>query len=167
VWAEERERAERIAARREQAENMALAEAARRAHRAGQPWDPGNPLAHYPTREQRVSEAFAIMDMQAAAELRVARAAAAKVLREHGVNAQVVIDANEPRPSLGGSSRRLPGEPPPTPEEPLELPGPSGSAQRARTPARGPGVARGPGEPQYVRMRLRRFLDRTRKVNAR
>jgi hypothetical protein len=157
--AEERKRAERLAERREAAENIAFAEAARRAHLVGQPWDPSRPLAHYPSREQRVAEAFAVMDMQAAAELRVARAAAAKVLREHGVAATVVIDANEPRPSPGGSSSRLPGEPPPTPGT-SEDGTPPGSAQRARVPARGPGVARGPGEAQYVRMRLARFRNR-------
>jgi hypothetical protein len=36
------------------------------------------------------------MDAQTAAELREAKRAAAKVLREHGVHAQVVVDAGAP-----------------------------------------------------------------------
>jgi hypothetical protein len=161
--AEERERQERLAERMEQSHNRAVAESISRAHAAGEQWDPANPWKHYPTHDQRVSEAFAVMDMQAAAELRQAKAAAVRVLREHGVNAQVTVDASQPRPHLprGGSLEpATAGEPPPSPEDSLS-PGPPGTAQRARVPARGPGLPRHPvGEPGYNRLRIRRFFDR-------
>jgi hypothetical protein len=158
--AEQREREERLAERMEQSHNRAVAESISRAHAAGEQWDPSNPWKHYPTHDQRVSEAFAVMDMQAAAELRVARAAAVKTLREHGVAAQITLDASEPRPHLpGGSLEPAAGEVGPTPE-PLAGAS-SGTAQRARVPARGPGLPRHPvGEPGYNRLRIRRFFNR-------
>jgi exonuclease VII large subunit len=165
--AEERERQERLAERMEQSHNRAIMEAIQRAHAAGEAWNPSDPWRHYPSHSQRVEEVFAYMDMQAAAELRQAKATAVRVLREHGVNAQVVVDASQPRPQLpGGSLEPAAGEQPPSPGTSLAGAS-SGTAQRARVPALGPGVPRGPGEAQYVRMRVRRFLDRTRKVNAR
>jgi hypothetical protein len=162
--AEERERQERLAERMEASHNRAIMEAIQRAHAAGEPWNPSDPWKHYPSHAERVSEAFALMDLQAAVELRQAKAAAVRVLREHGVNAQVVVDASQP-PNLPGGGSLEPaaaGEAGPTPGTSLDG-APPGSAQRARVPARGPGVPRGPGEAQYVRMRLNRFFARTRK----
>jgi hypothetical protein len=83
--------------------------AQRRAHRAGEAWDPSDPWRFYPTHEQRVEEAFALMDMRAASELRQAKREAARVLAEHGVHAQVVIDSNatespHPGPAAGDAS---------------------------------------------------------------
>jgi hypothetical protein len=154
---EERERQERLAERMEQSHNRAVAEAITRAHAAGEAWNPNDPWRHYPSREQRVSEAFAVMDMQAAAELRQAKAAAVRVLREHGVNAQVVVDASQPRPQLlpGGSLEPAAGESPPSPEAPPSAGFPPGTAQRAY------GLPRGQGEANYVKLRLRRFRERT------
>ena len=122
---EQREHEEHLAARRELAENMALGEAARRAHAHGEAWDPSNPLKHYPTREQRVAEAFALKDVMAASELREARREAAAVLRRHGIAAQVLVDADatelpHPGPAAGAT-------PPP--------------ASRSHTAASGPEVA--------------------------
>jgi hypothetical protein len=94
--AEERERQERLAEHMEASHNRAVMEAMTRAHAANEAWDPSDPWKHYPTHGQRVEEAFAYMDLQAASELRVAKREAAKVLREHGVEAVVVVDANAP-----------------------------------------------------------------------
>jgi hypothetical protein len=112
--AEAREREERLAARMEAASNMAVAESITRAHRAGEQWDPRQPLKHYPPITVRIEEAFAMQDMHVATELRAAKQAAAAVLREHGINAQVVIDPSagqSPSPSAPGAFGASPREP--------------------------------------------------------
>jgi hypothetical protein len=160
--AEQREREERLAERMEASHNRAVAEAIQRAHAAGQAWNPADPWRFYPTHAQRVEEAFAYMDHQAAVELRQAKAAAVRVLREHGVNAQVTVDASQPRPHLpGGLLESAAGEPSPSPEGSSDRSLPPGTAQRAAMPARGP------GEASYNRLRIARFFDRVgrQKVN--
>lgn len=97
---EQREREERIAERQEMAYNLAVAESMSRAHAHGERWDPADPLRFYPSVAERTGEVFAAMDMQAAAELRQARREAAKVLADHGIHAQVVVDSNQPAPRL-------------------------------------------------------------------
>jgi hypothetical protein len=69
------------------------------------------------------------MDLRAASELRAAKREAAKVLREHGVHAQVVVDANatespHPGPAAGGA-------PPPTSQAQGMAPAGSEGAARA------------------------------------
>jgi hypothetical protein len=98
------------------------------------------------------------MDAQAASELRQAKHAAAKVLREHGVNAQVVVDANQPRSPLPGvpSDSSSGGESPPAPG--FSLPGPEAAAQRHTS--RRTGVPRLPGEDAYMQLRVKRFFGR-------
>jgi hypothetical protein len=109
-----RRRRERIAQRAEAAENMALAEAARRAHLAGEPWNPADPWRFYPSPSQRISEAVAAQDFQVGAELRVAKSEAARVLQSHGVSAEVLVDASQPQSppppttSLGDAAPRRP-----------------------------------------------------------
>lgn len=96
---------------------MAVAEAISRAHAHGEPWRPDDPWRFYPTRDERIAEAFAAMDANVNAQLRQAKAEAARVLRDAGVHAQVVIDSQQDvksppvaamPPGLGGS----PGPPP-------------------------------------------------------
>lgn len=160
--AEQRECEERLAEHQEQSYNRCVAEAITRAHAAGKPWNPADPWRFYPTHAQRIEEAFAAMDHQAAVELRQAKAAAVKVLREHGVNAQVTVDASQPRPHLpGGLLESAAGEPSPSPEGSSDRSFPPGTAQRAAMPARGP------GEASYNRLRIARFFDRVgrQKVN--
>jgi hypothetical protein len=93
--AAEQRRHDELEERREQPHNRAIAESISRSHAHGEAWRPDDPWRHYPDRETRIAEAFAVMDAQAAAELRQAKAEAARVLREHGVHAQVVVDAND------------------------------------------------------------------------
>lgn len=125
---EERERQERIAERADASYNRMVAESMSRAHAAGEPWDPANPLKHYPTIDQRIGQAFAMTDAQANAELRQARRAAARVLREHGVHAQVVVDANQP-----ASGHELPPVPVSSPPSGLGPGGPSSAGEAARS----------------------------------
>jgi hypothetical protein len=120
--AEERERQERIADRAQRAEDWAFAEAAHRAHLAGEHWDPSQPLKHYPTRAQRAEMAFAAMDLQLAVDVRAAKQAAARVLRDHGVTGQVIVDASQtvsPSPSAPRSN-------------PAGVSSPAGTATRSR-----------------------------------
>ena len=123
---EERRRQEQLAEHHEQAYNRAVAESISRAHAAGKPWNPANPLEFYPSRDERVAMAFNEMDMRAAAELRAAKQAAVRTLRDHGINALVVLDASQPAPR--GSE--LPSSAPDSP------PSPSGSSPSRETAAR-------------------------------
>jgi hypothetical protein len=156
--AEQREREERLAERHEHALNRATAEAISRAHASGEPWDPANPWKHYPDHATRIAEAFAIQDAQIAAELRQAKRAAAKVLREHGVNALVTVDANVPQSPHPGGQSLSPGgtEPPASRSIGMASSGP----EVAAPPLRRSGAVRLPGEDRYTRMRVRRFFDR-------
>jgi hypothetical protein len=156
--AEERERQERLAERMEQSHNRAVAEAIARAHASGEPWDPANPWKHYPDHATRIAEAFAIQDAQIAAELRQAKRAAAKLLREHGVNALVTVDANQPQsPHPAGPEPSGEGAQPPASRSiGMASSGPGVAA----TPLRRSGAPRLPGENSYVRLRTRRFFDR-------
>jgi hypothetical protein len=92
------------------------------------------------------------MDAQAAAELRDAKRAAARTLAEHGVHAQVVVDANEcpssPPPGQGSA-----GEPPASGATPGPGPAPGPEVRRY-------GLPRGKGEASYVKLRLARFRAR-------
>jgi hypothetical protein len=157
--AEERERQERVAERREQSYNAMVAESISRAHAHGRPWDPTNPLEHYPTPAQRIDRAFAAMDMQANANLREAKREAAKVLQSYGVGAQVTIDAGHPPSPPPGRLAAPPGdsEPPASRSVTDSVPGAAAHSY---------GLPRGPGEASYNRLRIARFFDRVgRKAN--
>jgi hypothetical protein len=157
--AEQREREERLAEHQEQSYNRCVAEAISRAHAAGKPWNPARPFEFYPTHEQRVAEAFAVMDAQAAAELRTAKRDAARVLREHGIHSQVVVDSNggPPSPHPGGQSLS-PGDTEPPASRSIGMA--SSGPEVAAPPLRRSGAPRLPGEDTYIRMRARRFFDR-------
>jgi hypothetical protein len=155
---ERAEREKRLAKRVEASDKLANEIARDWAHAKGQPWNPSDPWKHYPTRDELIQAEFARMDHEAAKELAAARRAAARVLAEHGVHAQIVIDSNayeSPHPA-----------------------GPEPSGEGAQPPASrsmaasGPGVRhryglpRGANEPGYVKLRLARFrtrLDEARK----
>jgi hypothetical protein len=152
--AEEQRHREELAERREMAENRALAESASRSHARGRQWNPSDPWRDYPSHAERVAEAFALQDAHLAAELRQAKAAAARLLREDfGIAAQVVVDSSQPRPQPpDGYLEPAVGEPPPTPGTSVDGAS-SGSAQRSWRQL-------GPGEPSYVRQRIARFRAR-------
>jgi hypothetical protein len=130
---EEARHQEELAERMEASRNRAIAESIQRAHVGGKQWDPKTPWEFYPSREQRVAEAFAAMDARAAAELRVAKQAAIQVLRDHGVHAQVVVDASQPAPGLVSPS--VPGQPP-SPSSSSASSSPAGEARATGTAAR-------------------------------
>jgi hypothetical protein len=167
--AEQREREERLAERMEASHNRAVAESITRAHAAGQPWDPSDPWRFYPTHEQRVEEAFAVMDAAASAELRDAKRAAARVLAEHGVHAQVVIDANEPKSPHPGALTVSPGAASEPPVSRAQGMAPGVPEVAAPTPSRRHGTfVKDPArEANYSRMRVRRWRDRTNQARPR
>jgi hypothetical protein len=70
---------------------MALAEAMTRAHAKGEPWDPAQPWAHWPTFAERTAKVFAAQDRRDAVINREARRAAADVLVDYGVTDTVAI----------------------------------------------------------------------------
>jgi hypothetical protein len=153
--AEQHEREERLAERHEAAQNVAIAESIRRAHAAGEAWNPNDPWKHYPSHEQRVAEAFAAMDMQAAVELRAARREAAQLLASHGIHAQVLVDSNAPQSPPPGVTGSSPGDSEP-PVSRAQGMAPGVPEVRHRY-----GLPRGGNESGYVRLRLARFRKRT------
>jgi hypothetical protein len=136
----EAERAERAELR----EELALWEARQYSAARGLPWDPSKPYANLPTIYQRADAAFALQD-------REQRDADRRALRDANLDHLV---GDLPRPGLGASGVVSP------PPEPSSAGSASGAASRSRVPAHRYGLPRGPGEPSYVRLRLRRFLDR-------
>jgi hypothetical protein len=167
--AEERERQERLAERMEQSHNRAVVEAISRAHAAGQPWDPADPWRFYPSHAQPVEEAFALMDAQTAAELREAKRAAAKVLREHGVHAQVVVDAGAPTSPHPGGQSLSPGDTEPPAPGVSRTGFPPVPEAAAPSPSRRHGIfVKDPArEANYSRMRIRQWRDRINQARTR
>jgi hypothetical protein len=136
----EAERTERAEIRQE----LALWEARQYSVARGLPWDPQRPFVNLPDVYARADSMFSLQDAQQ-------RSADRRALQEAGLH-HLVADLPHP----GGLSLS-PGESSPPP---AAAPGPGPGGSGAATRAHRYGLPRGPGEAGYVRLRLRRFLDR-------
>jgi hypothetical protein len=130
----EAERAERAEIRQE----LAMWDARRYTLARGLPWDPARPFQHVPDVYARADALMALQD-------REQRDADRRALQDAGLHHLV---ADLPHPAGPEPS----GEGAPPVSRSMAA---SGPGVRHRY-----GLARGPGEPSYVRLRLRRFLDR-------
>jgi hypothetical protein len=137
------ERQERADLRQE----LALWEARQYSVARGLPWDPQRPFANLPDVYARADATFALQDRQQ-------HDADRRALRDAHLDHLV---ADLPSPGIGASGD---ASPPPPAAAPGPGPGGAGAASRSRVPAHRYGLPRGPGEAGYVRLRLRRFLDR-------
>jgi hypothetical protein len=130
----EAERAERAEIRQE----LAMWNARQYTLVRGLPWDPARPFQHVPDVYARADSLMALQD-------REQRDADRRALQDAGLH-HLVADLPHPAgPEPSGE-----GAPPA-----LRSMAASGPGVRHRY-----GLARGPGEAGYVRLRLRRFLDR-------